>query len=189
VHTGRDLGIAVQAEMVAPYQAVREDLGRAAYASYCAELLDRFTAEGDEDYSDLFQLVDDTLNRLCTDDDPRLAVRYYGVHLLERVGFQPELRECVVSREDIQPEDQFFSYALGGVVSPGYAHEGVSVVPINVTTLKVLRHMQRSPYSHVKTLKISTTLHDDLERILQGYITYILERKLQSVDFIRRVRG
>ncbi len=128
VHTGRELGIAAQSEMIEPYLGVREDLGRAAYASYCAELLDRFTAEGDEDYSDVFQLVDDTIERLCNDDDPRLAVRYYEVHLLERVGFRPELTECVVSREIIQPQDQFFSYSLGGVVSPEYAQEGGSVV-------------------------------------------------------------
>jgi hypothetical protein len=58
-----------------------------------------------------------------------------------------------------------------------------------VTTLKLLRHMQRSPYSHVKTLNITTALHNDVERIMLGYITFILERKLQSVDFIRRIRG
>ena len=100
--------VAVQAEMVAPYLGVREDLGRAAYASYCAELLDRFTAEGDVDYHDLFSLFDDTLERLCNDDDPRLAVRYYEMQLLDKVGFRPELAECVVSRETVQPEDQFF---------------------------------------------------------------------------------
>jgi hypothetical protein len=48
--------------------------------------------------------------------------------------------------------------------------------------------MQRSPYSHVKSLAISPALHDDVERVMLGYITYLLERKLQSVDFIRRIR-
>ena len=189
IHSGRELGIVGQVEMVAPYLGIREDLGRGAYASYCAELLDRFTAQGDEDYHNLFELFDNTLERLCIDNDPRLAVRYYEVRLLDVVGFRPELSECVVSREAVKPEDQFFSYALGGVVSPGYAHEGSAAVPITVTTLKLLRHMQRSPYSHVKTLNITTALHNDVERIMLGYITFILERKLQSVDFIRRIRG
>lgn len=189
IHTGRELGIVAQAEMVAPHLGIREDLTRGAYASYCAELLDRFTAEGDQDYHDLFSLLDDTLSQLCDDSDPRLAVRYYEVHLLDSTGFRPELNECVVSREPVQPEDQFFSYVLGGVVSPGYAHEGSSAVRIPVTTLKLLRHMQRSPYSHVKTLAIPPALHEDAERILLGYITHVLERKLQSVEFIKRIRG
>ncbi|MBI5668133.1 MAG: DNA repair protein RecO [Chloroflexi bacterium] len=188
IHRGRDLDIAVQAEMTAPYVGIRENLQRGAYASYVAELLDRFTIEGDDDYGTLFQLVDDTLNRLCHDDDPRLAVRYYEMHLLDLVGFRPELNECVISRETVLPEDQFFSYAMGGVINPRYGHEGAAIVPIPVLTLKLLRHMQRSPYSHVKSLAISPALHDDLERVLLGYITFLLERKLQSVDFIRRIR-
>ncbi len=189
IHTGRELGIVGQVEMVAPYLGIREDLTRGAYASYCAELLDRFTAQGDEDYNHLFELFDNTLERLCHDNDPRLVVRYYEVRMLDLVGFRPELNECVVSREAVKPEDQFFSYALGGVVTPGYAHEGASAVPISMNTLKLLRHMQRSAYSHVKTLNITIALHNDVEKIVLGYITFILERKLQSVDFIKRIRG
>lgn len=188
IHKGRDLDIVAQAEMVEPYLGIREDLTRGAYASYVAELLDRFTAEADADFGDLFRLMDETLERLCNDSDPRLAVRYYETRLLDLVGFRPELNECVVSREEIEAEDQFFSYALGGAVKPGYAHEGMTAVPIPMLTLKLLRHMQRSPYTHVKTLNVSSSLHDDAERILLGYITYILERKLQSVDFLRRIR-
>jgi DNA repair protein RecO (recombination protein O) len=188
IHKGRDLDIVAQAEMNRPYIGVREDLARGAYASYAAELLDRFTGDADEGYDELFALMDETLDRLCVEDDPRLAIRYYEMQLLELVGFRPELTECVVSREAIEAEDQFFSYPMGGVVKPEYAHEGMGVLPISMVTLKLLRHMQRSPYSHVKTLTITTTLHDDVERILLGYITFLLERKLQSVDFIRRIR-
>ncbi|MAS36010.1 MAG: DNA repair protein RecO [Anaerolineaceae bacterium] len=188
VHRGRELGIAVQAEVVKPYLALREDLQRGAYANYVAELTDRFTTSSEEDLSHLMRLLDDTLTNLCVDDDPRLAVRYYEMRLLDEVGFRPELQECVISREPIQPEDQYFSYADGGVVRPEYASRSTNFVPIPLVTLKVLRHMQRSPYSHVKSLNFSPALHNDVERILLGYITYTLEQKLQSVDFIRRIR-
>jgi DNA repair protein RecO (recombination protein O) len=188
IHHGRDLGIAVQAEMSAPYLALREDLQRGAYASYTAELLDRFTGEGETDYAALFRLLDETLERLCTDSDPRLAVRYYEIRLLENVGFRPELNECVITRETIQAEDQYFSYAAGGAVRPAAATRAAAITPVSMMTLKLLRHMQRSPYSHVKSLSISPGLHDDVERIMIGYITYLLERKLQSIDFIRRIR-
>ena len=188
VHRGRDLGIAVQAEVQNPWQALREDLQRGAYASYVAELLDRFTTIGDEDLADLYDLLDHTMQNLCEDDDPRLAVRYFEIRLLDAVGFRPELNECVLSREPIEAEDQYFSYAGGGVVRPDHALQSASFVPIPMVTLKVMRHMQRSPYQQVRALQISTALHDDLERIMLGYITHVLEQKLQSVDFVRRVR-
>lgn len=62
------------------------------------------------------------------------------------------------------------------------------LVTLPVVTLKLLRHMQRSPYEQVSALRISESLHSDSERILLGYISSILERRLQSVDFIRRIR-
>jgi DNA repair protein RecO (recombination protein O) len=190
ISRGRELDILTQVEMIEPFLPLREDLQRGAYASYVAELLDRFTAAAhEEDDATLFELLDDTFERLSNDDDPRLAVRYYEVHLLDQTGFRPELNECVISHEDIKPEDQFFSFAEGGVVSPTFAHLGGSLTPISVTTLKLMRHMQRSPYSHVKTLQISPALHTDVERVLLGYVTYLLERRLESVDFIRRIRS
>lgn len=188
ISRGRDLDIASQAEMVEPYLPLREDLTRGAYASYVAELVDRFIAENEED-SRVFNLLDDTFKRISFDIDPRLAVRYYEMRLLDLVGFRPELNECVMSREPILPEDQFFSFAEGGVVCPSQAHHSANLTPITMTGLKLMRHMQRSAYSHVQSLQVSPALHAEVERILLGYITFLLERKLQSVDFIRRIRG
>jgi DNA repair protein RecO (recombination protein O) len=188
IHQGRELGIVAQAEMVAPYLEIREDLTRGAYASYAAELLDRFTQEGDVDLEGAFQLMDDTLDRLCHDNDPRLAARYYEIRLLDLVGFRPELQECVVGRETIQPTNQFFSHSEGGVVCPAHAPLLNSIIPISMNALKLLRHMQRSAYTNVKSLTVTPPLHDEVERVIIGYITFLLERKLQSVDFIRRIR-
>lgn len=188
IHQGRELGLVTQVEMVAPYLPLREDLQRGAYASYAAELLDRFTGAADEDAGELFTLFDETLERLSHDDDPRLAIRYYEIRLLDLAGFRPELNECVFSREKVEPEDQFFSFVEGGVVRPAHAAHSASLVSLPVTTLKLMRHMQRSPYTQVKSLKISPALHNDVERVLLGYIVFLLEQKLQSVDFIRRIR-
>jgi DNA repair protein RecO (recombination protein O) len=188
IQRGRDLDIVSQAEMQVPYLALREDLGRGAYASYVVELLDRFTGADDDDFPGLFQLLDDTLSRLCDETDPRLVVRYYEMRLLDLVGFRPELSTCAISHKLILAEDQFFSYALGSVVSPAAAQASAGLVPVAMLTLKLLRHMQRSPYAHVRALAITPELHDDTERLMLGYLTYLLERKLQSVDFIRRIR-
>lgn len=186
---GRDLDVLVQVEMQEPFLALREDLVRGAYASYAVELLDRFAYGADEaDAHMLFVLLNATLERLCSAEDPRLAMRYYEVHLLEAVGFRPELSECVITREALRPIDQYFSFADGGVVSPeGVAGlPGMAALPLN--TLKLLRHLQRSPYSHVAALSISEALHRDVERILLGYLGSILESRLQSIDFLRRIR-
>jgi len=188
ISRGRELDILSQIEMVKPYLVLREDLERGAYAGYAVELLDRFTFEGEEHLSSLFTLLDETLEHLCNETDPRLVTRHYEMHLLDAVGFRPELNECLVTREALQPEDQFFSFVEGGVVSPAGSANLANLVSLPLNTLKVLRHIQRSPYAALKSLQVSNALHADLERVLLGYITTILERQLQSVAFIRRIR-
>jgi DNA repair protein RecO (recombination protein O) len=189
ISRGRDLDIAVQAQMMNPYLALREDLERGAYASYVVELLDRFTIDADDDFGQLFDLLAETLTWLCDEADVRLVTRYYELHLLDIVGFRPELNECVFTHDEIKAEDQYFSFGEGGVVSPQAARHATSLVPLPVTTLKMLRHMQRSPFNLVGSIQVVPPLHGDMERVMLGYITYLLERRLQSVDFIRRIRS
>lgn len=187
---GRSLDILTQAELIDPYLAIREDLERGAYASYVSELLDRFTYDSDDTATaPLFELLSDTFQRLSdTDAEPRTAVRYFELHLLDEVGFRPELTECVVMRTDIEPLDQYFSYDGGGVVSNAGAMHAAGLVPLPVTTLKLMRHFQRSEYSQVASLTIPDGVQRDMERVMLGYLSYTLESRVQSVDFIRRLR-
>lgn len=186
---GRNLDILTQAQVIAPYRALREDLTRGAYAGYVAELLDHFTLDAtDDDSRTLYDLLNSTLARLCDDDDLRRVIRYYELRLLDAVGFRPELHRCVITQATITPVDQFFSYEDGGVVSPDAIPVSGGRVALPLMTLKVLRHLQRTPYEELATLHIPPTVHNDLERIMHGYLRHILERRLQSVDFIRRIR-
>lgn len=186
---GRSLDLVTQAELINAYLPIRENLERGAYASYAAELLDRFTFDSDDtNTSSLFALLDATFERLCTDKDVRRVIRYYELRLLDEVGFRPQLQNCVITQADLEPVDQFFSYDDGGVVSVDGALHTAGLLHLSVDTLKVLRHFQRSPYEQVSALQINEVLHRNLERIMLGYVSYILESRVQSVDFIRRLR-
>lgn len=191
IHKGRSIDILTQAELIDPYLGIREDLTRGAYANYVAELLERFTADEDINQTDLFVLLHQTFQRIADDDDPRLAARFYELQLLDLVGFRPELQECVVDRVPLVPIAHFFSNEEGGIVSQEAAlRVGSPLVSIDFNTLKLLRHMQRNfkKYERVKSLTIHPDQHAHAERIMLGYISFLLESKLQSIDFIRRLR-
>ncbi len=188
IHTGRELGIVVQAEMNAAYVPLRDQIERGSLAGYAAELVDRFTFQGDITPRALFDLLDVTFARIGDDADPRLAARYFEMHLLDLVGFRPELSECVIGHEAIQPEDQFFSITEGGVVCPRDAARGTSYVPLPVRTLKLMRHLQRSGYEDLRGLAVSLALHDDLERVMLSYVSFLLERRPRSADMVKRLR-
>ncbi|MCU0482531.1 MAG: DNA repair protein RecO [Anaerolineae bacterium] len=186
---GRDIDIATQAEMTNPFLHLREDLRAGAYANYIAELVDKFTFDGDQHLQTLYDLTYATFQRLCDDKDLRLAVRFFEIHLLDVVGFRPELTQCVITHEKILPEDQFFSFADGGVVSPRAHHLTTGTIPVSMDALHLMRHIQRSDYEQVRGLGgIKASVHPEVERIMLGYIGFLLERRLESIEFIRRVR-
>ncbi|NDJ75257.1 MAG: DNA repair protein RecO [Chloroflexi bacterium] len=187
ISRGRELHVIAQAETVEPFLPLREDLLRGTYANHLVELLDRFTAEADVGRAE-FDLLVDALGWLCSDVDLRLVARYYEMSLLRLAGFAPSLHECVIGHEDLEPQDQFFSVVDGGVICPQH-HAGLDRgLPISLDTLKTLRYLQTRTWDVVRVLNLGTSLHRNLERLLLAYITYLLEQRLQSVEFLKRLR-
>jgi len=185
---GRSFLIITQAETLTPFIDLREDLLLVGYAAYVVELLDRFTYEEDENHL-IYQLLKDTLTRIDGAPTPDLAIRYFEIHLLDLLGYRPDFTNCINCRSLIQAEDQFFSISLGGVVCPKCGPRVQDVKPISMNTLKYLRHFQRSSYPEAARAKLSPELNQELEQFMQRYITYLLERNLNTPAFISRVKG
>lgn len=191
---GKNLDIVTQAETLHPFRALREDLERITYAHYVIELLDRFSSEGEENPS-LFELLVATLQWLCDTDDLLLTVRFYELRLLALEGYQPQLFSCLGCGDIIQPVVNYFDPDQGGVLCPRCGERLIGrrdmvrrVRPVSVNTLKVLRYLQTHDYEASSRLRLKPETHQDIEAIMMHYITYILERKLESVDFIYRLR-
>lgn len=184
---GRDLLIVTQAEAKDTYQALREDLVRVGYAAYIIELLDRFTYEEGENIS-LYRQLSETLARINREKDPAFAVRYYEVRLLDLVGFRPQLLNCVACGAEIKAEDQFFSFEKGGVICPNCGLKEASVRPISLPALRILRHFQRSNYAEAQRARLSSAVDRELESLMGNYLTYLLERGLNTPEFLRQVR-
>ncbi len=184
---GRNFFILTQAETLDAYLPLRaslEDIGRAAYV---IELLDRFTYEEGE-HDALFRLAQRTLERLAQGEPAPLVLRYYEIRLLDLVGFRPQLFECVLCGAQIQPEDQFFSALHGGVVCPREHAPAPGLRPVSVEALRYLRHFQRSSYAQARRAHPSPETWQEMEGLMEHYLTFLLERSLNAPHFLRQVR-
>lgn len=184
---GRDLWIVTQAESIESFQGIREDLERTGYASYVMELVERFTYEEGASLP-LYQLVLDTLKRIDSEADSFQAVRYFEIHMLDLVGFRPELVHCVGCGEQIAAQDQFFDAGMGGALCPECGIKTATARPVSMQALKYLRHLQRSTYKDASRAQIPEGVRREMEALLQWDITYLLERKLNSPEFLQSVR-
>lgn len=184
---GRELDIITQAEAVDLFPTLASDLERLAVAAHLVELMDRFTVE-DGGAESLYELLLKALRHLDAGADLASLSRYYEVRLLEQVGFRPELFHCVECHREIEAEDQFFSSALGGVLCPRCGRSEDSARKVSLPALKVLRHFQRSDYQVAAAARIRAGVHAEIENLIEGYLTHILERKLNASKFLREVR-
>ncbi len=185
---GRNLDIVTQAETVDPYMGIREDLERVAYASYVVELLDRFTYEEGQNVG-LFRLLTNTLSRIESPSNLDTVVHYYELRLLEYLGFRPQLFTCVDCGETITERDQFFSPLAGGVVCPKCGGARSEDWPVKADVLRYFRHLQRSKWNQVTNLIIPEKVEGELRDLIERYLTYLLERKLNTPEFLREVHG
>lgn len=184
---GRDFWIVTQAETVDAYLPIRDDLVRTAYAAYVIELLDRFTYEEGQNRG-LYQALVDTLQLVAMLPDPFSAVRYYEIRLLDLLGYRPELTNCIRCEALIRPEDQFIDAAQGGVLCPRCGESNTAARPVSLLALKYLRHFQRSTFREASRAELSPGVRREMEALLSYYLTYWLERRLNSPAFLHEVR-
>jgi DNA repair protein RecO (recombination protein O) len=185
---GRNMDIVTQAETVDNYPGLRMDLQRVGYASYVIEVLDRFTYEEGQNIG-IFRLLANTLKRLESHPTPTTVVHYYELRLLDLVGFRPQLFECVDCGKPIRAEDQYFSPLAGGVACPRCGKARPEAWPVSQDTLRYFRHLQRSTWDQVEELTIPESVEPVLGDLIQRYISYILERKLNTPEFLREIKN
>ncbi|HEY59491.1 MAG TPA: DNA repair protein RecO [Anaerolineae bacterium] len=183
---GKSFWIVTQAETVEAYQPIKDNLLKTGYAAYTLELLDKFTSE-EEPNPVLYRLVKETLMRVARLEDPFIAIRRFELQLLDISGYRPEFFYCVQCKSEIKPEDQYFSASQGGALCPKCGVMAGESRAVTLHVLKYLRYIQRSSYQQALQAHIPKQVCLEMESLMQYYLTYILEKKLNSPAFIRDV--
>lgn len=185
---GKNMFVVAQADTIDAFIPLRETLEMTGTASYVVELLDRFVYEDEGPNPTLYRLLVETLKRLSTGEDNWLSVRYYEMRLLDFLGFRPQLFECANCGREIKAENQFFSYAMGGVICPQCGQGLPNLTGISMQVLKYLRHFQRSSFDEAKKARPTSDVQYEVETLMQDYFTYLLERELNTPGFLKNVR-
>lgn len=186
VARGRDLDVVTQAEALETFEGLRDDLLRFGHAAYAVELVDCFAVE--EENRPLYRLLTETLERLADGQEAPAVIRFFELRLLELAGYRPQLFSCVGCGEDIRPQAQYFSSREGGVLCPQCGPGRKFSLPMSLAALKVLRHFQRSNYAAVAAVRVSQKTELEVQRLMEEYLTHLLERRLHTPGFLKRVR-
>jgi len=184
---GRNLDIITQAQTIDDFLPLKDNLERVSRGLYISELVDSFTAERIEDPR-LFNLLLDTLHQLSQAKDGELVLRYFELHLLERLGYRPRLQQCASCGSSLQPAANYFSSSQGGALCHDCAYQEPIARPLSLNALKVLRLWQDSDYATASRVRMNPELSLELEQVLREYIKYLLERQLKSTAWLDKLR-
>ena len=184
---GRNIDTVIGTQTIDGFLPLKSDLRLASYALYVTELVNQFTADNLENYP-LFRLTLDTLHHLCQENDSELVLRYFELHLLDQVGYRPQLERCVSCHAGLTGGTNHFSPGAGGVLCPGCGQgQGFTYTfPTDARRLALL--LQNSDYTSVSVIETDPGLLRQLEMVMRYYLRYLLEREIKSAAWLDTLR-
>ena len=186
------------------FEHIRNNLNISFGAYYVLELTDRITEHGyrNERMYYLFKETMNFLNSLCPDDVLRyyLMIIQYQINVMQLSGFSPEIDKCVVCKERIKLEENYFSFFHGGVVQKKCLHDNSNAIEVDNNVIKIIRLLKInksgiSEYKkHIKNnieiinkLKVEKKVIFQLIKLMNKFIENNIERKISSIDFLRGI--
>nr|WP_154888042.1 DNA repair protein RecO [Paenibacillus xylanexedens] len=177
------LGTLNAGEIIESNHELREDLVKAAYASYACELLDRVLQE-EETGAFWFKQLKACLQALKEDKDPLVIISLYEMKILQAAGYGPQLDECISCNQERPDEQLFISPRLGGVLCRACKHFDPPAMSVSPKTLKLLRLFVQLDLQRLGNISVSDSTRNEIKKIMRAFMDHQLGLHLKSRSFL-----
>nr|WP_280875113.1 MULTISPECIES: DNA repair protein RecO [unclassified Paenibacillus] len=176
------LGTLNHAEIIEAFHKIREDLHKAAHASYLAELTDRMMGD-QEGQPYLFDQLKASLQAIQEEKDLQIIGHLYEMKMLMHAGYTPELENCVVCRENSSPAVAI-SVGMGGVLCERCLLRDPAAVRLTPGAYKLLRLFVQMDARRLGQIDVKPQTKQLLKQIMRSYFDTHAGVKLKSRDFL-----
>ncbi|WIV18289.1 DNA repair protein RecO [Paenibacillus polygoni] len=177
------LGTLNQGEIIESHHLLREDIIKAAFASYACELLDR-VLQDDETGTFWFKQLKACLGALQEDKDPAIIIHLYEMKILQSTGYAPELQACISCGRERPDEEYFISPGLGGVLCRACKHFDPPAMNITPRALKLLRLFSALDLQRLGNISVREETKAEIKVIMRAFMDQQLALKLKSRHFL-----
>jgi len=174
-----------QCDLLEFFNPIRKSLERLAYAAYIIELTDSVTPLCDPN-AECFTLLLNSLKLLSGEASARRVTRIFEIKLLSLLGLMPTLSVCANCSGELTAGAKF-SLRHGGLICKsclGLDKDALSIMP---GTVKFMEHIRGLPFEKVERIKVSQGVGRELEGILRKFLDYHIERKLNTLRFLKEI--
>lgn len=177
---GKNLDTLRQCELRDSNRLLREDLTKMAYAALVAEVASGLWPER-ESQPDVFDMLRQSM-QLFRERNARIVALAVCWKLLEFAGYKPEFFHCVLCGCAVTTISAFDPEA-GGVVCKSCRQ--ANHVLLNSTSFSLLQRLLTLNLYDPEHFSTSTSAIAENEILLTQFLTYRLDKPLQSLSFIR----
>ena len=151
---------------------------------YLAELLSGLTEEYDP-HPVLFDVAVETLERLMTESDVRLAVTRFELVLLRETGHLPEFDACLVCDTPVT-ETSSLSYwvSQGGLICADCRKPSYDQVPIQPGTIAALNRLSAADPTLIRNIAPSLDQFRQLRHVTVSAVCHHLERRPATLRYL-----
>jgi DNA repair protein RecO (recombination protein O) len=191
-HNGRrgSLPIVCEANLCEPFEAIRHDMVKTAYASYWGELVHLWGEEG-QAQPEVFHLFRHVLSVLDQDSlSPRWLSLLFQLRFMHLAGLGPHLGTCIDcgrKLDDIGAAGLMFDPARGTLVCARCG--GPGGIEVSLGTVKQLVWIAQGELAKARRMRFSDSALNEGEAILEAFVPLHLGREPRSLQVLRQLRA
>ena len=187
---GRGLPILKEASVVHPFERIRTNITRTAYASYWCELVYAWMDQDQQQVS-VYRLLEHTLDQLN-----RGSLSEHALHITFQLrfmainGFSPGLEHCNICRTSVGrfgSSSVAFNVRRGGVLCEKCAPREAGSLYLSMGTVKLLCWVLNAPLQKLDRLRFSRQAIKESLRMLEAFVPYHLGKETKSLKFLKQL--
>ena len=185
------MSVLQEASLDCPFEGIRSDMMKTAYASYWAEIIYLWLEEhvAQEELFQLLKYVLDTLDQ--GNISPNQLSLLFQIRFVDFYGFMPHFRSCSHCHIDLEALPQFrvgFDLAKGTIVCDKCAKDTRHLRFLSKGTIKQLIWLQRGELQMTKRLRIPLPAILEGLDFLEAFVPYHIGRTPKSLGVLRHIR-
>lgn len=186
----RSLAFLAEADLLASFMNIRQDLELYALASIIDEFLLLGISEGEPDER-TFRLALWALHSLDRKEQPRAIVVLFLIRYFDYLGYRPDLDICRACQTPVTPARRFAFQPGGGRILCSACSEdfGTRGRELSHGTLKILKAAQDCPLARLHRLKLAGTVLSEALSLLHQYGRTIFQRDITSWKTMQKYIG
>lgn len=187
---GRGLPILQEASIVHPFEQIRTNITKTAYASYWCELVYQWMEQGQKQPS-LYKLLEHVLDQLNSERLSHEILHIaFQLHFMRISGFRPGLDNCANCQtplDEFERSSVVFNVKRGGILCEKCSPGKPGHLSFSKGTIKLLRWVMNAPLGRLHRLRFSDQAIEESHKILEAFVPYHLGKETKSLRFLKQL--